>query len=197
MGVIKRGILGGFAGRVANVVGSSWKGIAYMKSLPLSVANPNTAGHQTQRGAFSECVAFAKDILVPVVKPMWDRFAQQMSGYNAFVQANIGAFATAGLTTPNDLKISEGIIGAEAISVLTVADSDATVTVEWIDGTGSDNKLVTDEAYIVIFNSTDNNQKGFATGVSRDIESADVVLDAQLSTGEVVYAYLAFRRAES
>jgi len=30
MGTIKRGILGGFSGKVANVVGTSWKGIALL-----------------------------------------------------------------------------------------------------------------------------------------------------------------------
>ncbi len=40
MGIIKRGILGGFSNKVANVVGSSWKGINTMRALPLSVANP-------------------------------------------------------------------------------------------------------------------------------------------------------------
>ena len=31
MGTIKQGILGGFSGKVGTVVGSSWKGISYMR----------------------------------------------------------------------------------------------------------------------------------------------------------------------
>ena len=57
MGKIKQGILGAVSGKVGGVVGSSWKGIAYLKVLPASVANPNTAAQQTQRGAFSGIVA--------------------------------------------------------------------------------------------------------------------------------------------
>ena len=48
MGILKQGILGGFSGKVANVVGTSWKGIAVIKAMPLSVANPKTAGQVAQ-----------------------------------------------------------------------------------------------------------------------------------------------------
>ena len=44
MAKVRQGILGGFRGRVGNIVGTGWKGIAVMKSLPLTVANPRTAG---------------------------------------------------------------------------------------------------------------------------------------------------------
>ena len=42
MGIIKKGILGGFSGKVGNVVGASWKGIDYIRSLPSTVRNPRT-----------------------------------------------------------------------------------------------------------------------------------------------------------
>ena len=42
MGVIKQGILGGFQNKVGAVIGSNWKGIATMRSRPISVANPRT-----------------------------------------------------------------------------------------------------------------------------------------------------------
>lgn len=35
-----QGILGSFIGKVGNVVGSTWRGRAYMKALPAKVANP-------------------------------------------------------------------------------------------------------------------------------------------------------------
>ena len=89
MGIIRRGILGGFSGKVANVVGSSWKGIAVMRALPLSVTNPKTVGQVEQRSAFSIISKFASSILTVWVKPLWDRQAQSMSGYNAFIQQNV------------------------------------------------------------------------------------------------------------
>ena len=44
MGKISQGILGGFSGKVGNVVGGNWKGIDYMRVRPASVANPQTNG---------------------------------------------------------------------------------------------------------------------------------------------------------
>lgn len=37
MGTIKQGILGGFSGKVGNIVGASWRGIDYIRSMPASV----------------------------------------------------------------------------------------------------------------------------------------------------------------
>ena len=52
MGTIKKGVLGGFSGKVGTVVGASWKGIDYIRSLPASVKNPRTEGQVTQRTKF-------------------------------------------------------------------------------------------------------------------------------------------------
>ena len=47
MGKIRQGIIGGFSGKVGNVVGAAWKGISYMRILPVSVANPKTDAQLT------------------------------------------------------------------------------------------------------------------------------------------------------
>lgn len=92
MGIIKRGILGGFSGKVANVVGTSWKGIAVMKSMPLSVANPNTVAQQGQRTAMSNVVGFGQQIGLDVIRTLNNRWAGQMSGFNAFTKRNVSRF---------------------------------------------------------------------------------------------------------
>ena len=52
MGIIKKGILGGFSGKVGNVVGASWKGIDYIRSLPSTVRNPRTPRQVKQELSF-------------------------------------------------------------------------------------------------------------------------------------------------
>jgi hypothetical protein len=49
MGTIKQCILGGFSGKVGTVIGASWKGINYMRSIPQHVKNPRTAGQVSRR----------------------------------------------------------------------------------------------------------------------------------------------------
>ena len=58
MGKIGRGILGGVSGKVANVVGSRWKGIDYIRAKPLSVANPRTLLQVNQRTKFALVLRF-------------------------------------------------------------------------------------------------------------------------------------------
>jgi hypothetical protein len=192
MGVIKRGILGGFQNKVANIVGSSWKGIAVIKSLPLSVANPNTAAQQTQRNKFSSAVEFAGAILTTIVKPLWDRFAQQMSGYNAFIQANIDQFSNVGLATPAGLITSRGsLVGVENLAA-TRNSGTKVITISWDDNSGTGNASSTDEAYILIYDVTQQKVLQSGPGVARGDEGVVTgALDWEVA--DVIAVYVAFR----
>jgi hypothetical protein len=154
MGVIKQGILGGVSGKVANVVGSSWKGIAYLKALPLSVANPNTAAQQLQRGKMREIVEDARLLLAALLQVYWNPFAQAMSGYNAYVKENIDAYDQTSLATPADLFASRGTLlstpDAAGVEGGTVNDT----TVTWTDNSGTADALGTDEMHALVWNET-------------------------------------------
>lgn len=193
MGIIKRGILGGFSNKVANVVGSSWKGIAVIKSLPLSVANPNTAAQQSQRNKFSACVLFAGTILTTVIKPCWDRWAQRMSGYNAFVQTNIDFFSSAGLITPASLITARGsLVGV--VNLAAQADASlGTITINWDDNSGSGNAAASDDAYAVVYNFTTQELIQAGPGLARNDGQIDVT-GLTLVVGQVIWVYLAFRQ---
>jgi len=154
MGKIKQGILGGFSGKVANVVGSSWKGIAVIKSLPLSVANPNTAGQQAQRGAMSEIVAAGRLLLPVLITLFWNRFAQGMSGFNAFVKENIATFTTSGFTTFASFYATRGtLVGITPTSMVADASSDS-LTFNWVDNSGVSDALASDTISVVYYNAT-------------------------------------------
>lgn len=49
MGRIKKGILGGFSGKVGAVVGASWRGIDYMRGLPKKSDKPPTIAQLAQQ----------------------------------------------------------------------------------------------------------------------------------------------------
>lgn len=92
MGIIKRGILGGVTNKIGNVVGSSWKGIATLRSLPLSVANPNTRLQRENRSSFAMFSKMGSQVLTTVCQPLWNRDAKKMSGFNAYVMENKRAY---------------------------------------------------------------------------------------------------------
>jgi len=62
MAHIRKGILGGFSGKVGTVIGSSWKQTMYMRSLPKSVKNPRTLAQRTQRAKFALAVALVRPV---------------------------------------------------------------------------------------------------------------------------------------
>lgn len=108
MATIKQGILGGFSGSVANVVGTAWKGTAVMKSKPVSVSNPRTEGQVAQRTSFKAATQLASVLLTYVIKAVYNPIAQGMSGYNKFVSQNKGMFNGLGEFTPEYAYLGGG-----------------------------------------------------------------------------------------
>ncbi len=196
MGVIKRGILGGFSGKVGNVVGSSWKGIAVMKSMPLSVANPRTAGQVAQRTAFATTALFASAILATIVKPMWDRFASQMSGYNSFIQTNIDELSEVVGEKFNDFVMSTGKMAATATISADAGAGSASVSIEWDDDGGEGLKLDDDKAYIVVQKNDGALVEGFSAVVERADVAASVTVKENFVAGDKVAIWLSFLRAD-
>lgn len=108
MGRIKQGIDGAFSGKVGAHIGGSWKGIATIRIMPSSVANPRTTPQVNQRTKFSAISIIASAGLGGFVKPLWDRWAGQMSGYNRFCQVNKANVDTNGLVDVANLTYSIG-----------------------------------------------------------------------------------------
>ncbi len=83
MGKIKKGILGGFSGKVGNVVGANWIGIDYMRAMPASVANPKTASQEEVRDGFKTCTRFLLQFGIGNLNVMFKPFRVHMSPFNA------------------------------------------------------------------------------------------------------------------
>ena len=197
MGVIKRGILGGFSNKVANVVGSSWKGIAVIKSLPLSVANPKTAGQVTQRSKFSQASKFGSAILGNVVKPFWDRFAQQASGYNDFMRTNIENFNQGSDPDMNSMIMSNGSLTNVEDFALDGAIGVTSAQVQWTDNTGAGNSLGTDLVQVVAFKE-DGTYLGQADFMpARSVQTVEVsITQAPTIVGDTIYFYCIVKRPD-
>ena len=62
MGTYSKGILGSFTGKVGTVIGSSWNGIDYMRSLPRPSSKAPTALQLAQREKFGLVTKFVAPI---------------------------------------------------------------------------------------------------------------------------------------
>lgn len=193
MGVIKRGILGGFSGRVANVVGGSWKGIAYMRALPLSVANPRTAAQTTQRGEFTVASQTGSTLLTSVIKPLRDRFAIQESGFNSFVRKNIAVLPGAVLEDLTVISIAEGVLTAVDTLAVTGDLVNDELDFTWADNTGVGDANATDILYIAVYNATKDIWTSVGATDKRSTGTWTAALGYDLEAGDVVHCYGAYR----
>lgn len=197
MGVITSGILGPFSGRVGNVVGGSWKGIAYMRILPASVANPRTAAQVENRNAFKGVVEFASAINAAIIKPLWDRFQVKKSGNNAFVSANKDTYDGSGiLNEPENLIISRGsLTGFDSLNVVqggSIQEWDAS----WTDNSGTGSAAASDEVYGVAYNQSTGEIVTSSAVQQRNSESLSFTFQQTVSGGNNIYFWFALRRTD-
>lgn len=156
MAKIKQGILGGFSGKVAGVVGTSWKGRAVMKSQPLSVANPRTEAQQEQRGKFSKIAELASAILTTFVQPVENPISGNISGYNKFVKDNKAAFSALGALVAENFKCGGGkLVNLESAQINLNAENTA-LQLGWTNSAGLSPVRETDKVYAVAFDTEGN-----------------------------------------
>ncbi len=137
MGTIKQGILGGFSGKVGTVIGSSWKGISYMRGRAQSVRNPRTEGQMEQRSKFSLTLDFLKPITA-YVRTGYKTYANKQTAFNAAMSyivknAVSGAFPNYALDFSLAL-VSRGNLTQPLNANATM--SAGKTTISWTDNSG-------------------------------------------------------------
>lgn len=161
MGVIKQGILGGFQNKVGAVIGSNWKGIATMRSRPISVANPRTGKQVAVRSEFSTLVKMASTLNATLIRPYWSRFAQKKTGANAFISANYGKMAGNVSQIPDRMILSQGKLDGLAEYAVTFA--------------GGDYQLTWNEEVLGVYGATNDKVSVFALLGTTDEQSRNSV----------------------
>ena len=142
MAKIKAGILSKVSGKVAGVVGGTWKGTNYLREL-VKPANPNTPLQQAQRSQMRAVVRCARTLTGDVFKPFLDKFLKNMSGYNWFVKNNIKKFDGTDNALNSALAFSTGNMqtGSAAFSLSLASASIATG--ESVPSVPAGHKLIT------------------------------------------------------
>lgn len=115
MAKIKAGILSKVSGKVAGVVGATWKGQNYLREL-VKPSNPNTPLQQAQRGKMSAVVRCARSFSGDVFKPYLDKFLKSMSGYNWFCKENIKRLGGTPLAFTSAPVLSFGTLASGTVS---------------------------------------------------------------------------------
>lgn len=123
MAKIKAGILSKVSGKVAGVVGGTWKGTNYLREL-VKPSNPNTPLQQAQRGKMAFVVASARQVVGDILNPYLNKFCKTMSGYNWFCRENIKRLGGSPLAFDSVPVLSFGTLGTGSIAADTLANNE-------------------------------------------------------------------------
>lgn len=97
---------GSLTGRLAGMVGATWKGIDYVRKMVIP-ANPNTAAQQGTRLVFSKLVTMGRRINSTILKDNIIPKPKKMSPFNKFISNNQPLIDT-GVWTIEDSIIAKG-----------------------------------------------------------------------------------------
>ena len=197
MGIIKQGILGGLSGKVGNVVGSSWKGIHYLRSLPSHVANPRTIAQQTSRKKMDLVIRFLKT-LTGFIRIGFSGYAVKMSAFNAATSLNLGlgiagSYPDLQLDYEN-LQVSRGNLEGAAGAAVGCTEP-GVVDFTWFDNSGTGNATGTDQVMLVIYNPAKNSSV-YRTGNETRQSQEALVDEPAINSGDEVHCYISFSKPD-
>jgi hypothetical protein len=198
MATIKKGILGGVSGKVGNVVGGSWKGIDYLRTMADVVTNPNTELQATQRSKFATVAKFLQPF-TEVVRIGFKGYAVKMTAFNAAFSYNYhnaltGSFPDFGIDYPNAL-ISRGSL-AGTMNAGCASTAAAKVQLTWDAAAGSGSASGSDTVVFVICNPAKQEAVYRLDAATRADGSLEVSVPVNYS-GDIVHCYIAFMSLNS
>ncbi|WP_129593634.1 DUF6266 family protein [Seramator thermalis] len=192
MGTIKQGILGGFSGKVGTVVGASWKGISYMRSLPQKVKNPRTDGQMSQRTKFALTLGVLKP-MTALLRTGWKLFANKQTPFNAAMSYTLANAITGAYPDyeidPAKVLVSRGALTTAANA--SVKSENGNIIFSWDDNSGVNSAKQTDKALIAVLNPAKGEAITDTAGAERSEGTQTLALPADWADDEL-HTYLGF-----
>lgn len=196
MGILRKGILGGFQGTVGTVVGGNWKGIDYIKSLPV-VSNAEPSPRQLeQRAKFKAVVDFLRPILA-FVQMGFKVNAGQMTGYNSALSYNYRHALTG--TYPNfSIDYSQAAVSSGALPNVqapsVTADAASGVTFNWTSNGNVGMASGADKVMVLAY-CPEMNQAIYTTADSTRADGTQT-LDCLQFSGKQVHTWISCAKAD-
>ena len=192
MGTIKQGILGGFSGKVGTVIGSSWKGISYMRGQAQHVKNPRSSGQVDQRTKFNLALNFLQPN-VPYIRIGYKSQAAKQTEFNAAMSYIVKNAITG--TSPNyaldytKVMVSRGGLTQVTDGAVNWTAAQSKLTFSWTDNSGVGTALATDKAMPFVYNKDKNETIYNTEGATRTTHTMDVTVPSNW-VGDKVEVYL-------
>ncbi|MCG8580024.1 MAG: DUF6266 family protein [Bacteroidales bacterium] len=195
MGRYKKGILGSFRGKIGNVIGSTWRGITYMRSLSERSNKKATEKQLLQRAKFAFAMEFLhplypvltigyrnqNDARLPINSAMKHVLRHVVEGEDPDLRINYG-----------NLQIAKGSLETakkESISI----DEDE-ISFEWEPITHDEERY--DNNYAIMLGIGEGLYPSYSVREFRRSNNGGVIALPDGPSGSVVHCYLAFYHEE-
>ena len=192
MGKIRKGVLGGFSGKVGTVIGSSWNGISYMRSLPQHFNDAKTPRQLQQRAKFNKAMEF----LTPIkdyIRVGYKTYAVKKSAFNAAVSYVVknavgGSYPDIEINYPRAL-VSRGDLTPPKDVAATV--SKHCVTITWTDNSAEGSADASDLSMPLAYNVSKGQTVFEIAATTRSSQSVVLPLLSNW-LGDTIQLYLGF-----
>lgn len=197
MGHYKKGILGPFSGKVGTVIGATWKGRDYMRSLPKAYTGTPTNNQMIQRVKFALAINFLKPIS-SLVNLGFKEVSSKITGYNA-AMADFVKNAITGTYPDFSIEYSKVLISRGSLTDAWNATIESTepekVVFKWTDNSSAGTAKANDQAILLLYNPEQSKYIFHTDGGLRSAGTGTVAVPLDFS-GDTVEAWIAFRSAD-
>ncbi len=196
MGKFSKGILGHFSGTVGTVVGSSWRGIDYMRSKANKKTGVATQAQLEQQQKFSLMIKFLQT-LKGLLEITFQNYAVNMTGSNSALSYNLknaitGAYPAFSIDYSMALLSRGDLPNATAPNA--TAGAAGKVHFTWTDNSGTGKALATDIAVLIVY-CPDKALSIYTTNAAVRSAGSDL-LDVTAFSGKTVQTWMAFISAD-
>lgn len=154
-----KGIHGSYQGKVGSIVGSSWRGIDYVRSLPKKSSKAASEDQMAQRMKFGMTTSFLKSIKDVLMLGFSDSKQRNKTGYNvAFQQFINNSFVGSYPNFTIDyaaVKIASGGL-ASLVGLQTVEAFPKVLSLSWDPIGNRFNAFDDDQVLVLLYDQADN-----------------------------------------
>lgn len=197
MATFEKGILGGFSGKVGNVVGARWRGKDIMRSVPVRGAYTPTPSQLEQQERFTVVAHFLTP-MKPIVGKYFGKKQGDKSVFNLATSYHIkeAVIGTLGAFEMDYTKvlISKGELRGLANPTATAAAAQV-IDLAWTDNSGQGYANADDQLMVVAYCENLDIYQLFEGVAQRDAGAANLSMPAFLS-GERVLVWATFAAVE-
>jgi hypothetical protein len=196
MGKISKGILGPVSGKVGTVIGGTWNGISYIRSMP-SKGNRKFSQPQLEQQAKFALVGKFLQPFAGLFQQSFANASANMSAFNAAFGNTIQNAVTGSYPAYSfdysKVLMSKGKL-VNAISPSAKSTVAGKVDFTWSDNSGTSKALGTDNAIVVVY-CPDHSAAVFSTNAATRSQGAASILASAFS-GLEVETYIGFISAD-